>query len=59
MKKHGEHGPPSEKQRKLATKLIEEKIPDDEKENWYEQFDQAEDTWEMSMIIDRLMKLKK
>ena len=59
LKKHGEHGPPSEKQRKLATKLIEEKIPDDEKENWYEQFDQAEDTWEMSMIIDRLMKLKK
>ena len=45
--------------RMFPSKLIEEKIPDDEKENWYEQFDQAEDTWEMSMIIDRLMKLKK
>ena len=38
-------------------RLIEEKIPDEEKKKWFEEFDTAADTWEMSMIIDRLKKL--
>ena len=56
-KSQGEHGPPTEKQRKYCMRLIEEKIPDEEKKKWFEEFDKAADTWEMSMIIDRLKKL--
>lgn len=58
LKAQGEHGPPTEKQRKYCARLIEEKIPDDEKKKWFEEFDKAEDTWAMSMIIDRLAKLE-
>ena len=56
LKKQGEYGPPSEKQRKLITRLIEEKIPEDEKEKWYEKADSCEDTWDMSILIDTLVK---
>ena len=56
LKKQGEYGPPSEKQRKLITRLIEEEIPEDEKEKWYEKADSCEDTWDMSILIDTLVK---
>jgi len=55
-----EHGPPTEKQRKYCTMLIEGNISDDDedKENWYEEMDKVKDTWEMSILIDKLNKIK-
>jgi hypothetical protein len=58
FKAQSEHGPPTEKQRKYCVRLIEEKIPDEEKKKWFVEFDAAEDTWAMSMIIDRLKDKK-
>ena len=58
LKDGNTYGPPSEKQRKYCVRLIEEKIPDEEKKKWFVEFDAAEDTWAMSMIIDRLKNKK-
>ena len=59
LKRHGEYGPPSEKQRKYCTALIEEKISDDDgnKSMWYAEMDKVQDTWEMSILIDRIKKI--
>lgn len=54
MVPHKEYGPPSEKQRKYAAKMIEDKIPSQERETWYKEQDKCKDTWEMSILIDRL-----
>jgi hypothetical protein len=53
-----EYGAPSEKQRKYATQMIEDKIPEDEKSIWYKEHDECKDTWAMSILIDRLMDKK-
>ena len=52
-----EYGPPSEKQRKWATRMVEDLIPEEEKTHWYVQMDGAQDTWEFGMIIDKLKRL--
>ena len=59
LKSHGEYGPPSEKQRKYCTSLIEEKISDDDdnKSVWYAEMDECQDTWEMSILINRLKEI--
>ena len=51
-----EYGPPSEKQRKYCSKLNEEKVSKDNQEKWYTALNECEDTWSMSILIDRLQE---
>jgi len=59
MKAQKEYGPPTEKQKKYATSLIEKNIADDDdnKSMWYGELDKVKDTWEMAILIDKLKKL--
>lgn len=61
VKPHVEYGPPTEKQRKYCTSLIEEKIPDDDenKSMWFAEMDKVKDTWGMSILIDKLKNIEK
>jgi hypothetical protein len=52
-----EYGPPTEKQKKFAMSLIEKNVPEKDLEEWYEKFDEVKDTWEMSILIDKVSKL--
>jgi hypothetical protein len=54
-----EYGPPSEKQKSYAASLIEKKVPDDDdkKSMWFEEVAKCKDTWEMSILIDKIKAL--
>ena len=59
IKDQKEYGPPTEKQKSYANRLIQEKIPvdDDNLSMWVAELEKAENTWEMAILIDKLKKL--
>ena len=53
-----QYGPPSDKQKYRANKLINERVDDDDKKAmWFAEIEKPTNTWEMSQLIDKLQAL--
>ena len=58
MKPAKQYGPPSDKQKYRANKLINERVDDDDKKAmWFAEIEKPTNTWEMSQLIDKLQAL--